>query len=143
MKIKLDYPFNQDFKTGYVNVNKEPRRVCLLVRKDNSQTSMSYARYLMSCSLRRYLLPEEHVDHIDNDKLNDVIGNLQILSQAENNRKSKYKGLFSTFICPICSKEFNLDKRQAYGKNNPTCSRKCGGIKSHITNPFKSRKKQQ
>ena len=138
MKINLEYPFNQDFKTAYVNTNKEPRRVCLLVREDNSRTSMSYARYLMSCHLGRYLSSEEHVDHIDNNKLNDVIENLQILSQLENNRKSNYKGLFSTFICPICSKEFNLDKRQAYGKNNPACSRKCGYIKMSITRAAKN-----
>lgn len=34
-------------------------------------------------------------------------------------------------ICPVCGKEFQIEKRNFKFKNNPCCSRKCGGIKSH------------
>lgn len=125
-KINLEYPFIKDYKSGYLNINKEPRRVVLLVRRDNSKTSISYARYLMSCSLGRYLKKNEYVDHIDNNQLNDVLENFQILTPLENCRKSNYKGLFLDFICPICNKEFKLSKQRAYGKTSPACSRECG-----------------
>lgn len=81
-KIELEYPYSEDFKAGYLNINKEPRKTLLLVRNDGSKTSTSYARYLKE---------EEHVDHIDNEKLNDNITNLQILSTKDNNiKKNKF-----------------------------------------------------
>ena len=61
----------------------------------------------MSVTLKRYLTNQEHVDHIDNDKTNDSISNLQILTPKENNQKSFLKGeTLLDFICPICKKEF-------------------------------------
>ena len=133
-KINLDAPYSSDFKQGYINTNKEPRRVVLLVRKDGSKTSTSYARYLMSCYLKRYLKKDEHVDHIDNNKLNDTIDNLQILSPADNNKKNRHKRTYMTLVCPVCNNSFTKESRQVNHKikngNNPTCSRRCGGIKS-------------
>ena len=41
----------------------------------------------MCVKLGRYLQPGEEVDHIDNDKTNDSIDNLQILTGEENIRK--------------------------------------------------------
>lgn len=87
----------------------------------------------MSCHLGRFLLPEEHIDHIDEDKMNDVIDNLQILSLAANNKKSKYKGVLLSFVCPVCNIEFKRPPNKVWNKENPTCSRKCGGKKSHHT----------
>lgn len=130
MKIILEYPFNQDFKSGYVNINKEPRRVCLLVRYDGTKTSTSFARYMMCCKLKRYLTADEHVDHIDNDKMNDVIDNLQILTPIENTQKSKKQLSLNTFTCPVCNIIFQLPLQRSH-KIQPTCSRRCGGIKSH------------
>lgn len=134
MKIELQLPFSNDYKAGYLLTNKEPRNLVLLVDNNNCKTSISYARYLYSCQVRRYLLKDEHVDHIDNNKLNDVIENLQILSPAQNNSKSQTRfAELKLFICPICNSEFKLSKSKAFGKINPCCSRKCGGIKSSIT----------
>lgn len=76
-------PYLRSFENG-----SRPRRQVILMRVNNTVTSMSYARYLMEDNLGRELLPDEHVDHVDNDPLNDVVENLQILSPAENNRKS-------------------------------------------------------
>lgn len=135
MKLELDIPFKEEFKAGYLNMNKEPRRVVLLVRKDNTKTSTSYARYLMSCKLGRRLRRDEHVDHIDHDPLNDVIDNLQILSPAKNNKKkNKHLSISRTMMtlsCPICGNEFTREARQLKIKikngKTPTCSRSCGG----------------
>ncbi len=90
----------------------------------------------MCCKLNRYLSDDEHVDHIDNDKMNDSISNLQILSQKENNQKGRSKSLM-TLRCPVCNNEFtkearNLKNKLASGKE-PTCSRTCGGKLSLVT----------
>ncbi len=139
-KINLEYPFSVDYRVGYLNTNKEPRRVVSLISNEGKRTSVSYARYLMSCELKRYLRKEEQVDHIDNNKLNDNIENLQILSQKENSiKKNMFYGIKLkedvTLICPVCDVSFsrparNIDFKLKSGKT-PCCSRKCGGINSH------------
>lgn len=139
MKIELESPFDKLYKAGYLNMNKEPRRLVLLVDFDNKKTTISYARYLMTVKLNRILEPYEHVDHIDNDKLNDVIDNLQIISVQENNiKRVKHLKLETqpvTLVCPVCEITFSKPRRQVIVKLNankkPTCSRKCGGIYSH------------
>lgn len=139
-KINLEFPYSEDYIAGYLNINKEPRRVVLLVRKDRSKTSCSYARYLMSCHLKRYLLKEEQVDHIDNNKLNDTVENFQIISVKENNEKRNINlGIKLaddiTLVCPICDSEFTRPSRNIKHKlesgKSPCCSRKCGGKFSH------------
>jgi len=130
MKIELQNPYAKDWKRGYIVINPEGRRTVILFNTCQDRSSVSYARYLMATHLKRYLDQHEHVDHIDNDKTNDVIENLQILTQAENSLKSaKGETLFS-FMCPVCAKVFTLTARQSH-KINPTCSKRCGGIKSH------------
>lgn len=138
--INLRYPFLLDYKTAYLNINKEPRRVVSLIRNDGTRTSISYARYLMSCYLNRYLNKSEHVDHIDNNKLNDAIENLQILSAKDNNnKKNDNLGIKLqepiVLSCPICGKKFsrparNINHKIKKGKSI-CCSRKCGGKNSH------------
>ena len=134
--LDLQEPYKSDYSKGYLNINSEPRRVVLLVRNDGTKTSTSYARYLMSSHLGRYLNKDEHVDHIDNDKMNDVIENLQILTQKENNAKGRSR-TYIELQCPICNKMFSREKRQITHKlkngKTPTCSRRCGGIQSHKT----------
>lgn len=132
MRINLNYPFTQDFKSGYILTNKEPRRLVCLVRHDLSRTTVSYARYLMSCHLGRYLNSDEHVDHIDGNKLNDIIENLQILSPKDNNIKKLYqtgkKLKMLEMKCPSCGVNFvkphgttHLGKKGKY----TCCSKKC------------------
>lgn len=95
----------------------------------------------MSVHLNRYLDKKEQVDHIDNDKLNDTISNLQILTPRENNiKKNEHLGIKSQnidLICPICGVEFSRTPRQVRYKivkgKLITCSRVCGGKMSHIT----------
>lgn len=87
MKIKLKAPFSKDYDKGYLVTNSKNRKFVILYNSANDRTTIPYARYLMSVKLKRYLKDDEHVDHIDNDKTNDDINNLQILSQTENNQK--------------------------------------------------------
>lgn len=130
MKIELQYPFNQRYKYGYIVKNRENRRIVVLYNTEVDRTSISYARYLISVKLKRFLCDSEHVDHIDDDKTNDAISNLQILSPKQNAKKTRH-AISLIFQCPVCNKYFSLTKQKAHKKINPCCSRRCGGIKSH------------
>lgn len=137
MKIDLEHPFKNDYKYGYLVIDKEPRRLVILVDFENKRSSISYARYLMSCHIGEYVDKNYEVDHIDNNKLNDDINNLQLLSKLDNIRKSHIIAKTLTLNCPICGKEFIIAERnyKCKIKNNiiPTCSRTCGHKKSVIT----------
>jgi len=71
---------------------------------DGSRGSQSYPRYLMEKHLKRKLLDNETVDHINGDETDDRIENLQLLSLENNIRKQNAlfpKDYFS-FVCPEC-----------------------------------------
>ena len=91
MKITLQTPYKEDWKFGYLVINPENRRTVILFNDNNNRSSVSYARYQLAVKLQRYLTNNEFADHIDNDKTNDDINNLQILTRKENNLKSNKK----------------------------------------------------
>lgn len=142
MKIELDEPFSHFYRFGYIVVNPENRRNVVLFNSQEDRTTISYAKYLMCVKLGYILTPEFEVDHIDDDKTNDFIDNLQVLTKAQNKLKQEYRfAMFEQehygFICPICNINFLRDKRRSYqyistGKQ-PTCSRMCGYIQTSIT----------
>ena len=90
MRIDIsNSPYYPEFKSGYlINDKKEGRRYVVLVRNDQTKSCTSYARFLMSVKLGRRLLKEEQVDHIDEDRSNDSIDNLQIMTQRNNISKN-------------------------------------------------------
>lgn len=108
MKIVLEYPYSEVWKSGYLVTNKQNRKNVLLVNGKKDRTTTSYARYLMSVKLKRFLTATEEVDHRDDDKTNDIINNLQILTPAENRlkRNLKEKSKWVTLKCPVCSAIF-------------------------------------
>lgn len=127
-----DYYREKGFSDLYVNINKEPRRVATLRRPDGSMTSMSYAKYLYTSYHKIDIEDGYQVDHINNDKMDDRIENLQILSAGDNTRKSAPGPIMVDRICPVCKKSFKYRKRNLYSHPNPCCSRHCGGIKSRM-----------
>jgi len=135
-KINLDYPYNTIWKHGYLLSNRENRQILILFDSESNRTTTQYARYLLGVKLGRFLTKEETVDHIDNDKTNNDINNLQILSISENIRKSSQLPDV-TLVCPICQTTFIRTRSQLRGrydraKNNLICcSRQCGGKWSH------------
>lgn len=126
MKILLEEPFKSVWKFGYLVTNTENRKMICLFNSSSNRTTISYARYLLSVKFERFLEKDEHVDHIDGDKTNDTLSNLQILSPKENHNKSLKTGQVKfSFRCPVCYSDFQLTKQRAYKKINPCCSRKC------------------
>lgn len=89
-------------------------------------------RIVVEKSLGRYLLPTEVVHHKDEDKHNNCISNLQVMSSSEHATLHNKKGrTFLEFTCPVCGKAFLKEKRQV--KPNvkfPKCSRRCNGLSS-------------
>lgn len=135
-RIQADYPF-EDYWLYVVLHKKENRRMANLVKKDTlskERMTISYARYLMSVNLKRKLNTDEHVDHIDNDKLNDCLSNLQILSPEENSKKemslSTRRKKFNPINCCFCGTIFSIETRQhksrlKNGAKNFYCSKIC------------------
>ncbi len=126
MPSQAEHPF-KGYKLYIVFHKKMKRRMACLVSKKN-RTTISYARYLMSVHLGRKLKKTETVDHINEDKLNDSLENLQILSNADNIKKSAKGRAMATLKCPVCSNFFTKEKRQTHlikGGNPTCCSRKC------------------
>lgn len=136
MIIELQEPFKSIWQKGYLQVhaNEGNRKYVCLYNSNNNRTLISYARYLMCVKVGYVLPPELEVDHIDDDKTNDAINNLQILTSEQNRYKQHLLILEQQelyyFECPICDRNFLRDKRQAWKFFNtgkiPTCSKECG-----------------
>ena len=120
------------FTRLYIVINKEPRRVAILYKDDGSSLTMSYAKYLYTSHYKELIDGHEyHIDHINNDKMDDRIENLQKITGSYNRSKDHCHREMALLICPVCGKEFVYPKRNLSTHSNPCCSRKCGGIKSH------------
>jgi hypothetical protein len=95
-------------------------------------TQKTYAKYLVEVSLNRQLTEHETVDHIDRNKLNDVLSNLQVLPKKEHVAKDLRKCVLISFNCPICNIEFKRSAKSARDHNRqnhagPFCSASCRG----------------
>ena len=136
---KLKIPYSKYI--GYKVFHKKQGRyyICMVKIKTRKRKTISYARYKMAVFQGRRLSRDETVDHIDENKTNDKLSNLQILSRAANTRKNVIAtGRSSELVklkCFVCSKTFyrpprNVNHKLSKGKKL-TCSRRCGGILSH------------
>jgi hypothetical protein len=126
-----DFYKEKGFNVVYVNINKEPRRVATLRKSDGTMISMSYAKYLYTSYYKCDINKDDNIDHINGNKMDDRIENLQVISGKYNRQKDHKKKEMLMLICPVCGKEFLYEKRNLSSHPNPCCSRKCGGIKSH------------
>ena len=116
---------------------KDGRMHVVVVNDDKTKTTVSYPKYLMQQQLGRKLTDDETVDHIDGNKTNNDITNLQILTRQANAEKAmllRPRRVYK-FVCPVCGKQaekfFNFVKSNwRKGKAGPYCSRQCAG-KAH------------
>lgn len=122
----------------YKNFHKKMGRwqVCLVDTKDTSKRrTLLYSKYLMSIEVGRILTREEEVDHIDGDKSNDSIGNLEIVTRLGNEKRylrNKPSRESVNLKCPNCGVIFEIDFRNSYladynNKKRNFCSRHCTG----------------
>lgn len=132
MKIKVEHPFNSEFVRAYLSrSNSDSRQRVTLHRPDKTGTIISYARYLMSVKLGRYLTEDEEVDHINTDPTDDSIENLQVLSVLQHKIKSakEVECEKDELTCANCGKVFLRPSRvQLYvSHKNVFCSYSCNG----------------
>ena len=118
-------------------IRKDLRQHVVIMHDDGTKQTKSYPKYLVEQYLGRALLDNETVDHIDNNKTNNDITNLQILTRQANAAKAmalRPRQVYK-FVCPVCGA--NAIKFLNHVKNNwrkgragPYCSRQCSG-KAH------------
>lgn len=126
-----DYYKERGFIVVYIATNKEPRRVATLRKRDGYMTSMSYAKYVYTSFYKCDIPMGYDVDHINGDKMDDRIENLQVISSSYNRSKDHIRKTMVVKECPVCQTLFLFPKRNVSTRPNPCCSRHCGGIKSH------------
>ena len=126
-----EYYKNKGYIRAYLATNKEPRRICMLRKADGTMKSMSYAKYLYTSYYNCDVAEGDHVDHINGDKMDNRIENLQVISGTYNRQKDHKHKEMVIRVCPVCGTEFLFNKTDLPFKPNPCCSRRCGGIKSH------------
>lgn len=131
MKIDVSDYYKDKVRNAYVVTNSENRKVCVMKYHDGSTHSMSYAKYLYTSHYKCDVPKGEEIDHINGDKTDDRIENLQKISKAYNAKKDKKCKEMLELSCPVCGKKFLFPKRNISTHKNPCCSRRCGGIKSH------------
>lgn len=142
-KIDIQYPFTTKYDCAY-RVSSQGRNTVVLYKTvTKERTSISYAKYLMSIHLKRWLTKDEHVDHINNNKMDDRIDNYQILTLAENNQKqaSLLGCQVVEYKCAACDNKFVVKRKYSHfvtGNKSMTCSRSCGGKSSHFTTPIQN-----
>jgi hypothetical protein len=132
--VSAEFPFSE-YWLYVVHHKKENRNYAVLMNKNNSKdrTTLAYARYLMCVKEERILEKDETVDHIDDDKTNDNIYNLQILSRKDNHKKytDKLLAKYVVLECPNCKKIFEKRANDANVLNGgvfTSCCRRCCGI---------------
>lgn len=131
-----EFPYNEYWVYAPIYHKKENRNYAVLVSKLDSRvrTTISYAKYILSVKLKRFLEPQETADHKNEDKLDDRPENLQVLSEEDNRRKYINKRVYHTnvdLICPNCNKKFTKDIHATHLSRKgvfTSCSRRCSGI---------------
>ena len=121
---------------------QDNRNIVIVMYTDGSRKTYSYARFLMEQKLGRELAYSEEVDHINGDRKDDKIENLQVLSKGSNIKKMyedcEYKKSYVYhFICPVCltqatSQYRNVKGNWKKGKSGPFCSKNCSGHYSSL-----------
>ena len=127
---------------GPVFIPSKRRSIVTVKLPNGNRLTMTYARYLMSVHLNRYLESYEHVHHVDEDKTNDKLNNLEVKHEiphgVDHNLEVKIH-YPEVAVCHQCSSPFLLTSKQVkYRRANerkglagPFCSYKCVGKYSH------------
>lgn len=142
MVIQLQPPFSLKWNKGYLQIHPSGRKYICLFNSNSDRTIISYARYLYGVKLGYEVPAEYEVDHRDNDRTNDDINNLQLLTQEENRLKQEWWVTLMVvqwhiIPCDYCKELFYITQREINNKiaQNVTslcCSKKCSNALASI-----------
>lgn len=132
------YPYEKYHSAGPFR-NKEGRLRINLIRSSENFFGMLYSTYIYEVYNERKTKTGFSIDHIDGDKTNDVLENLQEITSKENRVKgtsniikSNCKNKKRIFLwCPVCHKRFKILrwkvnlKKLKQGKKFYFCCREC------------------
>jgi len=125
-------PLPKIYRTVIENHKDSGRKSIQVFWDKETRTRMSLARFKMQQSLKRKLLKSEQVDHVNEDKTNDDISNLQILSPKKNVEKNHlHRGnltgdnKYGDFMCALCQKGIRRLIRRTKGQENVFCTDTC------------------
>lgn len=127
MKIEVINLYKDTYKTAYLINHKDGRKRVYLIGYDGSRKGMSYAAYLWENQNNIKVPKGYEVDHINNNKSDDRIENLQLLTKKENTLKERklHPARYIERICPVCKKTFMFPQRNLSTHPNPCCSKEC------------------
>lgn len=115
--------------------SREGRWFVNLRRPDGSMATQTVARAIVEQHLGRQLSTEEHVDHVNEDKTDDRLSNLQVLTCQQNIRKFHGPRMTYRFACPQCGTEKVIpmaDYRYSLKKGRTRhCSKRCAWLANH------------
>lgn len=132
MKFSLEQPYNSKYKAAYMIDGSEGRKTIVLVEPNGKLHSTAYARYLMSVKLGRFLEPNETVDHINEDKTDDRLENLQLMSTADNIKKH------ANYV----SKPFEHGTYRMYHRGKCRCEA-CSAANKEVQNRYRTKHKEE
>lgn len=132
----------------YGPYSRRDGRMHVIIRyDDNSRRTVSWPRWLMERHLGRRLLDTEEVDHINSNRFDNSIDNLEIVTRQENGRRymAQFPKEIGEYMCPNCGVEFKRDMADVrhnlkQGKKGPYCSRSCGAKDTHTKGINKGKK---
>jgi len=142
MSEENDLPFDKEkLKALYGCKNilgpyegKDGRKRCVIYYEKGNTPSKALSRVMMEDKLNRILSPDEEVDHKYDDKTNDDINNLQLLTSEENKEKhalKQFEELLNYHIlpCSYCNELFYMSDSEYKTRIKQTddlcCSRTC------------------
>lgn len=133
IKLLVLYP-NFDKVTGPYLRKDGRKHICLNNSKlsngnSNKTKTISYPKALVEVRDGRLLLPNETVDHDDQDFTNDRLDNLIIRDRVDHIKLDVKRRAEVQAQCVNCKTNFQLTRYQLNSnKAGPFCSRRCSGL---------------
>lgn len=134
----VGYPYSDEFESGYVRFSVDGLdNSTVMLKKYNSTCHYAitpYSRYLMEVHLGRFLEKHEKVYHIDKNRLNFNIDNLEmrkIGTKTDTNplikqSSGKSNPVMVELTCAYCKQPFNkYIKHLSANATNRFCCRGC------------------